>query len=228
MTTHIWRIFAFDFANAAGECPSPSRSWRPSFIAGKMISPLGEIGMRTRIAFVIAVAVGSAIPCWAVIQRTVPLKDVLSGESFIFTARVEKLDVAGMAMSLTIGEHFKSRFPYPGFTVDLHGDAESQKTKQPAQLIDRLAPNLELIIFGSARGSRTTLYAFTNGTWFQITGPADSPSLAFTHFEPYFRRTFKGTTVELKQAVIGGLGGKKEPPAPDSKEPPGIGPPVKK
>ena len=163
----------------------------------------------------------------AIIQRTVPLKDVLSGEAFIFSAKVEKLDTAGMAMSVEVSEYFKARFPYPGLTVDLHGDAEAKKTKQSEQLIARLKPGLDLMIFGSVRNSKTTLYAYTNGTWFQITGP-DSPKLTFTHFEPYFRRTFAGPTAQLKQAAIDGLVGKKEPPAPNPKEPPGIGPPIQK
>jgi hypothetical protein len=183
--------------------------------------------MRSRFAAVIVITAAAALPAPAIIQRTVPLKDVLSGEAFIFAAKVEKLDMAGMAMSIEIGEYFKTRFPYPGFTVDLHGDAEAKKTKQSEQLIARLKPGLDLMIFGFVRNSRTTLYAYTNGTWFQITGP-DSPTLAFTHFEPYFRRTFAGTTADLKQAVIDGLGGKKQPPAPNPKEPPGIGPPIQK
>lgn len=183
--------------------------------------------MRSRFAAAIVLTVATALPAQAIIQRTVPLKDVLSGEAFIFSAKVEKLDAAGMAISIEVGEYFKARFPYPGFTVDLRGDAEAKKTKQSEQLIARLKPGLDLMIFGSVRNSRTTLYAYTNGTWFQITGP-DSPTLAFTHFEPYFRRTFAGPTAQLKQAVIDGLAGKKEPPAPNPKEPPGIGPPIQK
>jgi hypothetical protein len=183
--------------------------------------------MSKRFAIVVVVTLAAAIPAPAVIQRIVPLKDVLTGESFIFAAKVEKLDVAGMKMSIEVREYFKARFPYPGFTVDLHGDAEAKRTKQSEQLIARLEPGLDLMIFGSLRNSRMTLYAYTNGTWFQSTGP-DSSMLAFTHFEPYFRRTFAGTTADLKQAVIDGLSGKKEPPAPNPKEPPGIGPPLKK
>jgi hypothetical protein len=184
--------------------------------------------MRKRFIQATLTALVCAAPTYAVIQRTIPLKDVLNGETFIFTARIEKLDVAGKAMSLMVGEYFKARFPFEGFTVDLHGDAEAEKTKQSAQMIERLAPKLEFVVFGSTRASRTTLYGFTNGTWFQITGLAGAQNLAFTHFEPYLRRTFKGTTAELKQAVIDGLSGKKEPPPPDPKEPPGIGPPLKK
>src|SRR5207249_244863 len=48
--------------------------------------------------------------------------------------------------------------------------------------------------------------------------------------EPYLRGTFKGTTERLRQIIIDGLAGKKEPPPPNEKEPPGYGPelPAKK
>ena len=50
--------------------------------------------------------------------------------------------------------------------------------------------------------------------------------LPFTHVEPYLRRTFKGTTAEMKQVVVDALSGKAEPPDPNLKEKPGIGPEV--
>src|SRR6478752_118268 len=126
--------------------------------------------MKSRFAAAIILTVAAALPAPAIIQRTVPLKDVLAGEPFIFAAKVGKLDIAGMAMGIEVGEYFKARFPYPGFTVDLHGDAEAKKTKQSEQLIARLKPGLDMMVFGSVRNSKTTLYAYTNGTWFQITG----------------------------------------------------------
>ena len=50
--------------------------------------------------------------------------------------------------------------------------------------------------------------------------------LPFTHLEPYLRRTYKGTTAEMKQVVVDALAGKAEPPDPNQKEKPGIGPEV--
>src|SRR5262249_49322641 len=67
-----------------------------------------------------------------------------------------------------------------------------------------------------------------NGTWMQLTGVKDGDTVrwSFTHLEPYLRRTYKGTTAEMKQTVQDALAGKKEPPAPDEKEMPGFGPEV--
>ena len=51
--------------------------------------------------------------------------------------------------------------------------------------------------------------------------------IAFHHFEPYLRRTFKGPSDEMRQVIIDGLSGKKAPPPYDPKEPGGFGPELK-
>src|SRR5439155_1066803 len=80
------------------------------------------------------------------------------------------------------------------------------------------------------RGKRLTVFGYTNGTWFQMVGQqpdgADPLVLAFTHCEPYLRRTFKGTTAQMRQVVLDGLSGKQKPPEPVADEPPGLGPEV--
>ena len=50
----------------------------------------------------------------------------------------------------------------------------------------------------------------------------------WAHLEPYLRRTYKGTTAEMAQAIRDGLSGKKKPPPPDAREKPGLGPEPKK
>jgi len=180
------------------------------------------------IAIAIAICAG---PVFAVIQRTPPLKDVIGAESSIFVAKVESVDWHAATMSLLVSDEMKGKAPYRHKIVSLAGDAEAQKSKQSTQLLERLAPNIELVIFSSIRSTRTTMFAFTNGTWFQMTAQSradESATVKFTHFEPYLRRTFKGSTADLKQIVADALSGKKDPPPPDMKEPPGIGPPVKK
>src|SRR5262249_62436334 len=86
-----------------------------------------------------------------------------------------------------------------------------------------------IILFINQREEKHTIFAFSNGTWFQILGqPAgDKIAWSFTHLEPYLRRTFKGTTGELKKIIQDSLAGKIKPPPPNEKEPPGIGPEVK-
>ena len=69
---------------------------------------------------------------------------------------------------------------------------------------------------------------YSNGTWFQMTAPSDEdkPVWSFTHCEPYLRRTFKGTTEEMRQTVADSLAGKKAAPESDAKEKPGLGPEI--
>src|SRR5436309_2926718 len=80
------------------------------------------------------------------------------------------------------------------------------KYKHPPQLLKRLAPKIPLVLFVNQRENRLTAFGYTNGTWFQMVGQKGEDGQrvvwAFTHCEPYLRRTFKGTTAEMRQAVI--------------------------
>jgi outer membrane protein assembly factor BamB len=117
--------------------------------------------------------------------------------------------------------------------VNLTGDKEAVDEKQPAMLLDRLDKDLPLVIFAARKGKNYDAVGYTNGTWFRMLGVVeqqdgkDVTRWRFTHGEPYFRRTFKGTTDELIQAIRGGLKGEKLP-AFNEKEDPGFGPPLKK
>src|SRR5262249_18852245 len=98
-------------------------------------------------------------------------------------------------------------------------------------LLKRLAADLPLVVFASKREKQYTAFAYTNGTWFQILGRLGEDIAvrwSFTHCEPYLRRTFKRTPAQLEKAGLDGLSSREEPPAPDAKEPPGLGPEVKK
>lgn len=167
----------------------------------------------------------------AVITRLTPLKEVLTSEQLIFMTRVEAVYPDKPAMVLIVTEQLKDKTPFTRLPINLTGDSEAAKDKHTPQLLKRVAPDLPLMVFASKRGKRYTAFGYTNGTWFQMIGHVeDDPRTvrwAFTHCEPYLRRTFKGTTAELRQVVIDGLSGKKAPPEPNEKEPPGFGPEVK-
>src|SRR5439155_27384590 len=64
--------------------------------------------------------------------------------------------------------------------------------------------------------------------WFPMTDVQtdDGVRWGFTHFEPYLRKTFKGTTADLRQVIRAVLAGKKKAPPLDKKEKPGLGPEV--
>jgi outer membrane protein assembly factor BamB len=168
-------------------------------------------------------------PALAVITRLTPLKEVLGAEQLIFVARVASMDPKRPSAVFEMAEPLKGKPPFTRIPVNMTGDAEGQKQKHSAQMFKRLANDLPVVFFTSRRGNRYTAFAYSNGTWFQLIGTVDEGDQvrwAFTHCEPYLRRTFKGSTSELMQVVRDGLAGKKPPPDPDPKEPPGLGPEV--
>jgi outer membrane protein assembly factor BamB len=165
----------------------------------------------------------------AIIMRLTPLEDVLKEGEYVFVARVDRLDPERPSAVLEVGEHLKGKAPFARLPVNLTGDAEAKKLKHTPQLLKRLAPKLPVVVFVTKQEGQYVAFGYTNGTWFQMTsedkGGAD-PVWSFTHCEPYLRRTFKGTTDEMRQAVADGLSGKKKPPPPDEREKPGLGPEV--
>jgi outer membrane protein assembly factor BamB len=167
-------------------------------------------------------------PAQAVITALTPLGPVLGETPFIFVAKVEAIDPDRPALVLAVDENLKGKAPFPKLAVNLKGDSEAAKGKQVPQLLKRLAVKLPLVVFVVRHEKNYVGFAYSNGTWFQFLGVPtdDGPRWAFTHFEPYLRKTYKGTTAELRQVVIDGLSGKKAPPAPDKKEKPGLGPEV--
>jgi outer membrane protein assembly factor BamB len=170
-------------------------------------------------------------PAFGVIERIYPLKSVLSDAELIFTVKVDALDPDKPSVVFTIDEDLKGKAPFRKMAVNLTGDAEAKKGKQTPQFLKRLAPKLALVIFAVKNGKDYVAFGYSNGTWFQMRGQkgdGEAVRWSFNHFEPYLRRTFKGSTKEMQQAVIDGLSGKKEPPEPDKKEKPGLGPEVKK
>jgi outer membrane protein assembly factor BamB len=180
--------------------------------------------------FVVGLLVGSwvASAAWGVVTRLTPLKEVLAEEQFIFLAKVEKLDPDKPSMVLTVDEDFKGKAAFRRLPVNLTGNADARKEKQTEKLLKRLAVDLPVVVFASKRGKSFTAFVYTNGTWFQMTGKQRDGEgdvvWSFEHCEPYLRRTFKGTTEEMKRAVVDGLTKKKSPPDPDPKVEPGLGP----
>ncbi len=166
----------------------------------------------------------------AVIMRLTPLADVLAESNLILLTRVESLDAEKRQMVLSIGEALKGKAGFEKLPMLLQGDREADRSKQGPQLLARLKVGLPIVLFINQRDREFVAFGYTNGTWFQATGiqpkDAETPRWSWTHFEPYFRRTFKGTTQELRDTVADALAGKRKPPAADAKEKPGLGPEV--
>src|SRR5438270_11741802 len=157
-----------------------------------------------RLCLVGAAVLAVAAQAPAVIQRLTPLKEVLATETYVFTASVEKLDPVAPSAVLVVKDDLKGKAPFRRLPVNLTGDAEAQRTNQSSQLLDRLVPELPVVVFASPHDKRTIAYVYSNGTWFQLVadtveGQEAFANFRFTHFEPYLRRTFKGTTSEMQQ-----------------------------
>ncbi|OWK43292.1 PQQ-binding-like beta-propeller repeat protein [Fimbriiglobus ruber] len=166
-------------------------------------------------------------PAAAVIKALIPLKEVLNGEEFIFIAQVDAVDAAKPSVVFTFAENLKGKAPFERIAVNLTGDSFAKKDNHTKEMLDRLAAKRQLVFFSSKVGKDYSAFGYMDGTWFQLRGVTDPDGKtvrwAFLHCEPYFRRTFKGTTDELKTVVTECLAGKRKPPEPDEKEPPGYG-----
>ena len=178
-------------------------------------------------AFAVLVFAG---PASAVIKKLTPLKEVLEGEEFIFVAKVDKVDPEKPSVIFTFGENLKGKAPFERLAVNLTGDSFAKKDDHTKVMLERLAPERKLVLFVSKQGPGYSCFGFMEGTWFQLKGTKDGDAVrwAFLHCEPYFRRTFKGTTEELTTVLTECLAGKRKPPEPDEKEPAGYGPVVEK
>jgi outer membrane protein assembly factor BamB len=167
----------------------------------------------------------------ALFTRLTPLSEVIQEHHFIVVAKVEMLDADKLNAVFSVEEDLKGKFAIRKLAVNLTGDAEAKKLDHTPKLLKRLAPKLPVVLFVNQKSDSYIIFAFTNGTWFQMVAqkaakPEDTV-FAFTHCEPYLTRTFKGTTEEMKKILVDALAGKRKPPLANDKEPPGLGPEVK-
>ena len=188
--------------------------------------------MRRTASFLVSVVLllAATAPVRAVITALTPLSGPINENPFICTAVVESVNPDTPGVVLAVDEVLKGKPTFKKLAVNLTGDADSQKKNETPLLLKRVAPKMPLVLFVNVNGKSVTAFAYSNGTWFQMAGEkaddADVLRLPFTHLEPYLRRTYKGTTADMKQVVVDALAGKAEPPDPNQKEKPGIGPEV--
>lgn len=181
-----------------------------------------------------------AIPANAYIQAEISMKQVFAQTQFIFTAKVEAFDAEKRTAVFTVDEHLKGKVTFQKLHMALAADKETAREyNKPSYLLKRLAAKQTVVFFADAkegafapiRRGNLVLFLYTKGTWVQFAAVTEekqsSLPIAFHHFEPYLRRTFKGTTAEMRQVIIDGLSGKEAPPPYDPKEPGGFGPEIR-
>lgn len=159
----------------------------------------------------------------AVIQILLPLKSVLDDSQTIMVAKVERLDPSRPSMVLATSESLKGGSPFSRLPVNLTGDKE----RHTPRLLKRIADGTPILLFIKKESDgKFMALGYTDGTWLQLLGQTDGGQTrwAFTHCETYLRRTYKGTTEELRGLVADVLAGKRKAPPPDPKERPGFGP----
>ncbi|MBL8799092.1 MAG: PQQ-like beta-propeller repeat protein, partial [Planctomycetia bacterium] len=168
----------------------------------------------------------------AVIDKPLPLKEILAYTPHIFVARVEKLNPGEekATMVLKVEEVLNKKKPdFDKLRVVLEGTEESKKAKELPQLLKRLADDLPVVVFVSRLPDKKYMaLIYTNGTWFQaLNADPSKDAWGFTNIEPYLRRTYAGTTKDLRQIIVDGIDKKKAPPEWNKDEKPGVGPELK-
>jgi outer membrane protein assembly factor BamB len=170
-----------------------------------------------------------AQPARALITADYPLKNAIQQMPWIAMAKVEKFDPENKRMVLVIGDSLKQAKP-PYARVSAHftqPDEDGQKDHVP-QLMKRLKNDLPVVVFIEKRGKVHKLVGYSNGTWFRLQYEGEDPKEVwrFLHCETYLRRTFKGTTDEMRRTIVEDLAGKKAAPPTNPKEEPGFGPEI--
>jgi outer membrane protein assembly factor BamB len=164
----------------------------------------------------------------AVIKKLTPLKEIIGDSQVIVMAEVEKTDAQKPSATIKLSTALKGKTDWATLTVSLKGDSFAKKDDHTKVMLDRLLPNQKLVFFFTKVEETYVAFGYLEGTWFQLRGTSDDQgktyTWAFLHCEPFFRRTYKGTTEELKAVVEKAISGTAEPPAPNEKEEPGFGP----
>lgn len=165
---------------------------------------------------------GLSQPTAAFIERLTPLGDLLEDSDYVFIARTESVSGEKSLAVFNAVEDLKGRTPFRTLRVHLTGDKE----KHVPHLLRRIAPRVQVVFFLTPVDKQWLGLGYTEGTWFQIVGKSASETVQwhFTHCEIYLRRTFKGSTSELVQVIREVQSGRRKPPPPNPKEPPGFGP----
>jgi len=172
------------------------------------------------------------LACWqhadAVIKVDTPLKTIERDSTIILVGKVEKYFADKPAMLVSLTEEIKGKAPFSKLPINCKVDApKTAKENQIPELLKRFGPDLDVVFFIKPRGKLYLAFAFTNGTWFQMNGTqTESDKAVFTlvSAEPYFRKTFKGSTDELVKILKSHADGKGMLPELDSKVEPGFGP----
>jgi outer membrane protein assembly factor BamB len=188
--------------------------------------------MRGRIAIIAGAILLAAVSqhAHAVITAPSPLKKFEGDALYIVVGKVEKHFPEMPAMSVVITEDIKGKAPFRKMPINCKVDnPKIFKDNQIEPLLKRFGPDQEIIFFIDPTTKKSyNVFAFTNGTWFHVQGTqvGDKSDVRFSlkSAEPYLRKTFKGTTEELRKILKDHVDKKVPLPEMDEKVVPGFGP----
>jgi hypothetical protein len=192
--------------------------------------------MGRRTYFMTALLLLAVVPSApGLITSPLKLSKMLDDAVYICTVKVETIDAEKLGAVLVVDEDLKGKFPVRRLLVNLKGDAEADRYGDTKKLLKRIALKMTIVLLineDKREKNKVTYGAFSysNGTWFQLLATkapeGEKTVFAFLHCEPYLRKTFKGTTEEMKTVINDVVAGIAKAPELDAKEPPGLGPEV--
>lgn len=168
--------------------------------------------------------VGVSAAVLAVFAKPTPLKSILMDSKHIAVARVESVDPARPSMKLVLIEDITGAAPEREVPINLTGDPNGKPLpSSPRDVTDRVKADMQAVVFFVDDLSNPFALIYVEGSWYRISRNAGDKAWRYLYPEVYLRRTFKGTTAEMKQAVLEVKDGKANPPF-DLSEKPGLGP----
>ena len=172
------------------------------------------------LASLLLVGVGAA--ALAVFAKPTPLKSIVADSGHIAVARIESVDPSRPSMKLVLIEDVVGAVAERDIPVLLEGSPNGKPLpSSPHDVTDRVKAGMQAIVF-FVEGSNPFALIYVEGSWYRISRNAGDKAWKYLYPEIYLRRTFKGTTAEMKQAVLDVKDGKANPPY-DANEKPGLG-----
>ena len=167
-----------------------------------------------------------------VIMAKFSLSDIMKVSTYVVMAKVESFEPQNKRMILKFTDDIQGKPVFREVPVIMEGDDEGKKEGHIPLLMERLAVNLPIVMFivHDKENKKIISHAFTNGTWFTLKGKTSGDTAGvwdLVHGEPYLRRTYKGTTEQMRKLLTGYLAGKAKLPEYNDKVKPDFGPPIK-
>ncbi len=154
-----------------------------------------------RVLFLVTFFFHLEVPASAVIKVVTPLKLFLDDSNVILLTKIDQFSSDRPVLVLSVIEDLKGMAAYRRLSVLVSVDRPPDKENHVRPLIKRLAVGQNLILFVRERGKKSTVFGFTNGSWFHMVGErVGKTQVAWSLIsgEPLLRQTFKGTTAEMR------------------------------